>query len=133
MLDYEIGYNIPAKIGMSLKEVQTPALIIDYDLFNHNLLKMKKFVLDKRVFLRPHAKMHKSFNIADIQLKLGGATGICCQKVSEAEVFARLGVKDILITNQISDFIKIERLTKLSKLGCTIGCCVDNFQNVVEL
>ena len=30
---YEVGFNIPAKIGMEFKDIQTPALIIDYDIF----------------------------------------------------------------------------------------------------
>ena len=54
----------------------------------------------------------KSVDVANYQLKYGGAHGICCQKISEAEVFAKAGIKDILITNQICDPIKIERLIK---------------------
>ena len=84
-MNYEVGFNIPAEKGMSLEDVQTPALMIDYDIFFENMLKMKNFVKSKQVFLRPHAKMHKSPKIAEIQHKFGGARGICCQKVSEAE------------------------------------------------
>ena len=132
-MNYEVGFNIPAEKGMSLEDVQTPALIIDYDIFFENMLKMKNFVKSKQVFLRPHAKMHKSPKIAEIQHKFGGARGICCQKVSEAEVFARFGIKNILITNQVTNHFKIDRLTKIPNLGCKVGCCVDNIQNVIEL
>ena len=34
--DYEVGFNIPAKVGMELKDVQTPALIIDYKIFQNH-------------------------------------------------------------------------------------------------
>ena len=44
--------------------------------------------------LRPHAKTHKSIALADRQIR-GGAVGICCAKLGEAEVFADAGVADI--------------------------------------
>ena len=45
------------------------------------------------------------------------------KKVSEAEVFARFGIKNILITNQVTNHFKIDRLTKIPNLGCKVGCC----------
>jgi len=130
---YEVGFNIPAKIGMEFKDIQTPALIIDYDIFKLNISKMKNFVHNNKIKLRPHAKMHKSVDIAEYQINYGGAHGICCQKVSEAEVFAKSGIKDILITNQISNILKIDRLTRIPLLGIEIGCCVDNLQNIYDI
>ena len=131
--DYEVGFNIPAKIGMNVNEIQTPCLVIDYNKFEKNILKMKNFVLNNNVKLRPHAKMHKSFNVADFQIKFGGAHGICCQKVSEAEVFARQGIKDILITNQVTDLFKINRLTSVSSDEIKLGCCVDDEENIINI
>ena len=131
--NYEVGFNIPAKIGMNINEIQTPCLVIDYNKFEKNILKMKNFVLNNNVKLRPHAKMHKSFNVANFQIKFGGAHGICCQKVSEAEVFAREGIKDILITNQITDLFKIDRLTSISNDEIKVSCCVDNEENIINI
>jgi len=131
--DYEVGFNIPAKIGMNINEVQTPCLVIDYKKFEKNILKMKNFILNNNVKLRPHAKMHKSFNVADFQIKFGGAHGICCQKVSEAEVFARKGIRDILITNQVTDLFKINRLTSISRDEINISCCVDDEENIINI
>ena len=131
--DYEVGFNIPAKIGMNVKEIQTPCLVIDYNKFEKNILKMKNFVLNNNVRLRPHAKMHKSFDVANFQIKFGGAHGICCQKVSEAEVFARQGIKDILITNQVTDLFKINRLTSISSDDIKLACCVDDEENIINI
>ena len=75
--DYEVGYNIPAKIGMEVNDIQTPSLIIDYKVFQNNILKMKKFVATNNIKLRPHAKMHKSVDVANDQINDGGAHGIC--------------------------------------------------------
>ena len=131
--DYEVGFNIPAKRGMNVNEIQTPCLVIDYNKFERNILKMKNFVLNNNVRLRPHAKMHKSFDVANFQIKFGGAHGICCQKVSEAEVFARQGIKDILITNQVTDLFKINRLTSISSDDIKLACCVDDEENIINI
>ena len=130
---YEVGYNIPAKVGMNIKDVQTPSLVIDYNIFANNILKMKEFITNNKVKLRPHAKMHKSVDVANFQINNGGAHGICCQKVSEAEVFARNGIQDILITNQVTDLLKIDRLTKIDTKNCNISCCVDNKENNINI
>ena len=82
---------------------------------------------------RVHGKMHKSVDVALLQEKLGGSCGVCCQKVSEAEVFARGGIKDVLVSNQVTDPVKIDRLARLPKLGARTLCCVDDPENVKAL
>ena len=130
---YEVGFNIPASIGMDIKDIQTPALVIDLKVFQSNILKMKNFILENNVKLRPHAKMHKSINVANYQINFGGAHGICCQKVSEAEIFIRGGIQDVLITNQVTNLYKIDRLTKMASKEIRLGCCVDNADNVKNI
>ena len=130
---FEVGFNIPAKVGMDVSEIQTPSLIIDFKIFENNIKKMREFVLHNNVKLRPHAKMHKSIDVAKFQIDNGGAHGICCQKVSEAEIFVRAGIKDILITNQITDSFKLERLAKIKSKELKIGCCVDNKENLINI
>jgi len=71
--------------------------------------------------------------VAKLQERLGGAVGVCCQKVSEAEVFARGGIRDILVSNQVRDPMKIDRLAQLPKLGARTIVCVDDIDNVAEL
>ena len=130
-LDY--GYNIPALKGMMLEEIQTPCLLIDYETFKLNVEKMRSFTHENNIKLRPHAKMHKSVEVAKYQLQYGNASGICCQKLSEAEVFVRSGIKDILITNQITDLKKIDRLCKINRSGSKVTCCVDNIDNLKDI
>jgi 3-hydroxy-D-aspartate aldolase len=77
--------------------------------------------------------MHKSVDVAKLQQELGGACGVCCQKVSEAEVFARGGIKDILVSNEVTDLAKIDRLARLPKLGARTIVCVDDLANVADL
>lgn len=130
---FEVGFDIPAAIGMDEAEVQTPCLLLDLDALERNIRKMAGLVSDMGVRHRAHAKMHKSVDVARLQHELGNACGICCQKVSEAEAFVRGGITDVLVSNQVRDPAKINRLARLPKLGARIIVCVDNISNVAEL
>jgi len=120
----------PAAVGQRLDEVDTPALVLDLDAFEANLAALNRAV-GKRVRVRAHAKTHKCPEIALAQVA-GGAVGVCCQKVSEAEALVEGGVKDVLVSNEIVGASKIARLAALAKRA-RIGVCVDNPQNLKAL
>lgn len=129
----EVGYDIPALPGMTEAEIQTPCLVLDLDALQRNIAKMGAIATQMGVRHRVHGKMHKSVDVALLQERLGGACGVCCQKVSEAEVFARGGIKDVLVSNQVRDPMKIDRLARIPKLGARVICCVDDLANVADL
>ena len=131
--EYEVGYDIPAAIGMDEADIQTPCLVIDLDAMERNIKKMGDIAKKMGMRHRSHGKMHKSVDVQLIQQELGGACGVCCQKVSEAEAFARGGVKDVLVSNQVRDPAKIDRLARIPKLGARTICCVDDIMNVPDL
>src|SRR6476619_6573656 len=121
----------PAVVGMALAEVDTPALLIDLDAFERNLQRMADFVRAAGVRLRPHSKTHKSPDIAARQVARG-AVGVCCQKVSEAEVMVAGGIGDVLVSNEVAGATKLDRLARLA-LRAKVGVCVDDADNVAEL
>ncbi|MBD1203200.1 MAG: DSD1 family PLP-dependent enzyme [Rhodobacteraceae bacterium] len=129
----EVGYDIPALPGMDEADIQTPCLVLDLDALERNIVKMGRFAQEMGVRHRVHGKMHKSVDVALLQERLGGSVGVCCQKVSEAEVFARGGIKDVLVSNQVRDPAKIDRLARIPKLGARAICCVDDPANVADL
>ncbi len=129
----EVGYDIPAAPGMDEKDIQTPCLILDLDALERNVRKMGDYARAHGMRHRSHGKMHKSVDVQKLQERLGGAVGVCCQKVSEAEVFVRGGIKDVLVSNQVRDPAKIDRLARLPKLGSRIIVCVDDIENVADL
>jgi len=133
MSNLEVGYDVPAVVGMNEADIQTPCLVIDLDMFDKNIEVMRSFCETAGVRHRVHGKMHKSVDVALIQMDKGEACGVCCQKVSEAEVFARGGIKDVLISNQVRDLAKIDRLARIPKLGARTICCVDDIDNVADL
>ncbi|MCA0943226.1 DSD1 family PLP-dependent enzyme [Salipiger pacificus] len=129
----EVGYDVPALPGMDAADIQTPCLVLDLDALESNIRKMGDYARAHNMRHRVHGKMHKSVDVAKLQMRLGGAVGVCCQKVSEAEVFVRGGIKDVLVSNQVRDARKIDRLARLPKLGAKIIVCVDDLANVAEL
>ncbi|MEM9551642.1 MAG: 3-hydroxy-D-aspartate aldolase BhcC [Pseudomonadota bacterium] len=129
----EVGYDVPALPGMDEADIQTPCLILDLDALERNIKKMGDWAKAHGMRHRVHGKMHKSVDVAKLQEELGGACGVCCQKVSEAEVFARGGIRDILVSNQVCHPAKIDRLARLPKLGVRAICCVDDPGNVADL
>jgi len=131
--DAEVGYDLPALPGMDEADVQTPCLILDLDALERNIVKMGEYAKAHGMRHRSHGKMHKSVDVQNLQQRLGGAVGVCCQKVSEAEAFARGGIHDILVSNEVRDQAKIDRLARLPKLGARITVCVDDLANVAEL
>ena len=129
----EVGFDVPALPGMDAADIQTPSLVLDLDALERNIKKMGDYAKAHDMRHRVHGKMHKSVDIAKLQIELGGACGVCCQKVSEAEVFARGGIKDVLVSNQVRQPEKIDRLARMPTLGARTICCVDDVANVADL
>jgi len=116
-----------ASKGEPLALVDTPALILDLDVFQRNCDRLQQALRGRAIQLRPHAKSHKCPEIAKRQMARG-AVGICCQKVSEAQVFADAGINDILISNEVVGDKKIARLCELAK-SIRVSVCVDHLEN----
>jgi D-serine deaminase-like pyridoxal phosphate-dependent protein len=121
----------PARAGMRVEDVDTPALLLDLDAFERNLRRLPATLEGRSVRVRPHAKSHKCPQIALRQVALG-AVGVCCQKVSEAQALVQGGVRDVLIANEVVGAAKLQRLAALAH-EARIGVCVDDADNVREL
>ncbi|KSV76001.1 alanine racemase [Sinorhizobium sp. GW3] len=130
---FDVGFDVPAVPGMEESQIQTPCLILDLDALERNIQKMGDYAAAHGIRHRSHGKMHKSIDVQKLQESLGGSVGVCCQKVSEAEVFVRGGIRDVLVSNEVRDLAKIDRLARLPKLGSRIIVCVDDIANIDEL
>ncbi|MES2185471.1 MAG: DSD1 family PLP-dependent enzyme [Pseudomonadota bacterium] len=123
--------DAPAAAGARLADIDTPALLVDLDAFEHNLARVHTRIAAAGLRVRPHAKAHKTPAIARRQLA-AGAHGICCQKTSEAEAFADAGVDDILVTNQIVGEAKVRRAARLAR-RIRLAVCADDPVPVAQL
>jgi D-serine deaminase-like pyridoxal phosphate-dependent protein len=108
-------------LGTHKDELDTPALCIDLDAFEANVAEAVALCRKHGVAWRPHAKCHKSPDIAR-RLVDAGAIGLTCAKLGEAEVFAAAGVPDLLIANLIVGPRKVERLVELRRKADPIVC-----------
>jgi D-serine deaminase-like pyridoxal phosphate-dependent protein len=118
-------------IGAAKETIDTPALLVDLDIMEANIARIARTCREKGVSWRPHVKANKTVGIVRKELS-AGAIGITCAKLSEAEIMADAGVRNILIANQIVGRIKIARLLELLERA-SVTVAVDSIENVDEL
>ncbi|MES1977414.1 MAG: DSD1 family PLP-dependent enzyme [Pseudomonadota bacterium] len=122
--------------GQPVSAIDTPALVVDLDAMDRNLATMAAFADVHRVKLRPHAKMHKSAEIAKLQMAQG-AVGVCVQKTSEAEAMVAGGVYNVFITNEVIAPLKLVRIAALTRQvlphAGRIAICVDSIEGITRL
>jgi 3-hydroxy-D-aspartate aldolase len=123
-------------IGQPVGLIDTPALVLDLDAMERNLDTMAALAARHKVRLRPHAKMHKSAELAKLQMA-AGAVGVCVQKTSEAEALVAGGVHDIFISNEVLSPFKLERVVALTRAvqphAGRIAICVDSVLGITRL
>ena len=107
---------------MNLSELQTPALIVDADAFDHNLKAMSDALPGAR--LRPHVKAHKCSALAARQSAAGHRT-FCCATIREMEGMAKAGLgDDLLLANEVLD------ARRLGALDARVTVAVDSEETV---
>ncbi len=122
---------MPARVGDAVADVETPALLLDLDVAEANIVRLQQITEGTPARPRPHAKSHKCPNLARLQVA-HGAVGVCCQKASEAVALVDGGIGDVLVANQVVDAAKIRRLAALARRA-RVAVCVDQAHNVADL
>ena len=102
-------------------DLDTPALCIDLNAFEANIRDITAACASRRIGWRPHAKCHKSVDVAR-RLIEAGAIGLTCAKLGEAEVYAAAGIADLLIANMLVGPQKVQRLVELRRIADPIVC-----------
>src|SRR5512142_797213 len=122
--------------GDPVGALDTPALVLDLDAMERNLARMAAFARSAGVRLRPHAKTHKSAELARLQVA-AGAVGVCVQKTAEAEALAARGVLDVYVSNEVVAPAKLARLAVLARdlaaRGGRLAVAVDSAEGVARL
>jgi D-serine deaminase-like pyridoxal phosphate-dependent protein len=99
---------------MHIDDLETPVAVVDLNRLDANIRRLQDYLDEHGIRNRPHIKTHKIPEIAHMQLA-GGAVGITCQKLGEAEVMAQAGVRDIFLPYNIMGGRKLERLARLAR------------------
>ena len=119
-------------IGKFRNNLTTPALILDLDVARNNIHHMAAYMRTVPAKLRPHIKVHKSPELARMQMDAGECIGMTTATVWEAVAMARGGINDILIANAVVGPEKSRIVAELAREVHMI-VAVDDPQNVAEL
>jgi D-threonine aldolase len=115
--------------GMKVKDLPTPALLLDMDTMESNLARMAEFFRNKPTKLRPHFKALQIVDLAHRQIA-AGASGLTCARLEHAEMLVDQGFENILIANEIAGTGPLRHFVELSHRAPVI-VAVDN-ASVVE-
>ncbi|MDO5533933.1 MAG: alanine racemase [Propionibacteriaceae bacterium] len=101
----------------------TPFLALDVSILDANIERTAAWAAARGLRLRPHAKTHKSPEIAQRQ-EDAGDTGLTVATVGEAEVFAQQGFEDLFIAYPLwVDDDRRRRLQRLTEQATiAVGC-----------
>lgn len=115
-----------------LDSFATPALVLDEAVLDRNIAAAAASARERGLALRPHAKTHKSLEIARRQLA-AGAVGLTVATVSEAEVFAAGGADDLFIAYPL--WLDDERTARLRRVleSARIRVGVDSAESAARL
>jgi len=124
-------YQPSMMLGMKVKDLPTPALLVDLASMEDNLTRMAAFFRDKPAHLRPHFKAHQVFALAFRQIQ-AGAVGLTCARLHHAEALVDQGFENILIATEVAGRGAIERFVDLSHRAPVI-VVVDNPSVISEM
>lgn len=127
MNDQELHAHLIGRQG-SRRDLNTPVLVLDLARLDSNISRMAAFAAAHGLKLRPHAKTHKSVDIAKRQIA-AGAVGLCCAKIGEAEALADGGITGLHITSPVVPAPAVDRLAALNLLSAGLMTVVDNLDN----
>ena len=109
---------------MLVSDLPTPALLVDTARLAANLDRMQARADAAGVALRPHAKTHKTAEIARMQTDRG-ARGLTVATVDEAEAFAAAGFRDLRLATPVAGPQKLARIAALLDGGVRVTFTVD--------
>ncbi len=102
----------------------TPRMVAVLPGIEANIAAMAAYAKARGKALRPHAKTHKSPDIAKLQMA-AGAVGISCATVSETEAMAAADIEGLLLTSPIA-LEKCARIAALQRAGKDVMAVVDS-------
>lgn len=118
-------------VGRNRHDLVTPALILDLPAARRNIKKMADRLKTMPAKLRPHIKVHKSPELALIQVD-AGAIGISTATVWEAIVMVRSGLDGIFIVNTLAGREKLAALAEIAR-DADVMVAVDDAQNAAAI
>ncbi len=107
------------------ESIETPSLVVDRARMERNIADMAAYAAGRGIGLAPHAKTHRTPEIAHLQVA-AGAEALCIAKLGEAEVFAEAGLDSFVMAYPIVGADKIARARRLMQ-SARVLLSVDSF------
>lgn len=124
--------EVKPELGASKHDIETPVVVADIDVVEKNLNVLSEMADRNNVDVRPHTKAHKIPSLARAQEEIYGQ-GVLCQKLTEAEVMVRSGVKDVMVVCPVVSDEKLERLCWVAEHAEKFAILVDCPGNIYPL
>ncbi|HLI13022.1 MAG TPA: alanine racemase [Alphaproteobacteria bacterium] len=119
------------ELGKHRREVLTPALLLDVAAARRNIDTMADRMRDMSAELRPHVKVHKSPELARMQIA-AGAIGISTATVWEAIVMVCSGLDGVFVVNTVAGSEKLDALAALAG-EASVMVAVDDATNAKQV
>ena len=134
MLNPAITKQAESRMGCagSRFQVPTPALVVDLDAFERNVVRMAQRSVVAGLALRPHSKTHKSATIGRRQIE-AGAVGLCCVKLGEAEALAQTDLRRLLVTSPVVGNDAAARAAALVRIDPDLLLVADHAEQIETL
>ncbi len=97
----------------TLSELETPCVVVDLDRFERNVAEAADYASTHDIALYPHAKTHKTLELARRQLD-AGAAGLTVAKSEEAATYAAHGLGPLLVHYPVFGTAKWDRLARVA-------------------
>ena len=114
MIEIKIPVDDERGNTMTIRELQTPAILLDLDVMEHNLKKAAELAEKYGKQLWPMTKTHKSTALFELQAKYG-ASGFLCGTLDECEAACRAGFSDIMYAYPAVSPVWVARIVDLAK------------------
>lgn len=102
-------------------ELETPVPLVDLDRFDRNVAEAAAYAAAHGIRLTPHAKTHKTLELARAQLE-AGALGLTVAKSEEAAVYAAAGIGPLVVHYPVYGEAKWRRLAVVAgEVGLTVA------------
>jgi D-serine deaminase-like pyridoxal phosphate-dependent protein len=124
LLSRHLRKSLPFLSTHTIKDIPTPAALVDVSKMIRNLQNMQFKTNDLGVKLRPHAKTAKCVTISKLQAD-AGACGITVSTMKEAEEFFAGGINDIMYAVGITEN-KLSWAQALMAKNCDLKIITDS-------
>jgi D-serine deaminase-like pyridoxal phosphate-dependent protein len=123
--------EITKDLTASVKELPTPALLLDVERVRRNVTRLRSHLSRLGVPLRPHLKTAKCAEVARMVMNTAAGPATV-STLREAEQFAAAGVRDLLYAVGIGPD-KLPRILALRKSGIDLCIILDSLEQALAV